>query len=55
MTDRELPHLRLAAVTLRRIAALVLTRAHRHGLRPITTPGLVTAVPDKHANSRSVI
>ncbi len=55
MIDRGLPHPRLAAATRRRIAALALTRAIQHGLRTITTPGLVATVPDEHANPRSTI
>jgi hypothetical protein len=55
MLDRQSPHSRLAAATRRRIAALALARIHRYGLRAITTPGLVAAVPDKHANHRSSI
>jgi len=55
MLDRQLPHSRLAAATRRRIAALALARTDQYGLRTITTPSLVAAVPDEHANYRSNI
>jgi hypothetical protein len=42
----------MAAATLRRIAALALARASRHGLRAIATPDLVAAVPDEHSDRR---
>jgi hypothetical protein len=50
MLGRRSPHSRLAAATLRRIAALVLARTSRTGCGTITTPGLVAAVPDEHAD-----
>ncbi|MGH3093851.1 MAG: hypothetical protein ACRDOG_16195 [Gaiellaceae bacterium] len=55
MLDRQPPHSRLAAAVRRRIAALALARIHRYGLQAITTPGLVAAVPDEHADHRPSI
>jgi hypothetical protein len=52
MLDRRPAHSRLAAVTLRRIAALALARTLPYGLRTTATPGLVSAVPDEHAGHR---
>ena len=52
MLDRQLPHSRLAAATRRRIAALALPRTEPYGLRTITMPGLVAAVPGEHTNHR---
>jgi hypothetical protein len=55
MLARQSSHSRLAAATRRRIAALVLTRTNRYGLRTITTPGLVAAVPDERGDHRPSI
>ena len=55
MVDREPTHSRLATATRRRLVALALTRAHQHGLRTITTTGLVAPVPDERAAPRSTI
>ena len=52
MLARQSPHSRLAAATRRRIAALALTRTGWYGLRTITTPGLVAAVPVERADHR---
>jgi anti-sigma-K factor RskA len=55
MLDRRLAYWRLAAATLRRIAALALARTLQYGLRTIATPGLVASVPGEHANHRPSI
>ena len=52
MPDRQFPHSRMAAATLRRIVALALTRTFGYGLRTIAAPGLVSAVPAEHRNYR---
>lgn len=55
MPDRQFPHPRMAAATLRRIAALALSPYCRYGLRTIATPSLVAAVPVEHADHRPSI
>jgi hypothetical protein len=55
MLDRQSPHSRLAAATLRRFVALVLTRTSQYGLRTIAAPGLVAAVPDERVDHRPSI
>jgi hypothetical protein len=45
----------MAAATRRRIAALALARTSGTGCGAITTPGLVAAVPDEHADHRPSI
>jgi hypothetical protein len=45
----------MTTATQRRIAALALARTNRYGLRTITTPGLVAAALDEHANYRQSI
>jgi len=55
MLDRRLAYPRLAAATRRRLAVLALARTLEYGPRTITTPGLVAAVPDEHANHRPSI
>ena len=45
----------MTTATRRRIAALALARTNRYGLRTITTPGLVAAALDEHANYRQSI
>jgi hypothetical protein len=55
MLDRQFTHSRMTAATLRRLAALALSRADQHGLRAIATPGLVAAAPVEHANYRPTI
>jgi hypothetical protein len=45
----------MAAATRRRIVALALARANQHGLRTITTTGLVAPIPDEHAVNRPSI
>jgi len=52
MLDRQFTHSRMTAATRRRLAALALARADRHGLRAIATPGLVAAAPDERKNHR---
>jgi hypothetical protein len=52
MVDRRPARPRLAAATLRRIAALFLARTSRYELRKIPTPGLVAAVPDERSGQR---
>jgi hypothetical protein len=48
-------HSRLTAETLRRIVTLALTCTFGYGLRPIATPGLVSAAPGEHLNPRTDI
>ena len=55
MLDRQPPHPRLATAALRRFAALALARTNQYGLRTITTPGLVAAVPYERAGHRPSI
>jgi hypothetical protein len=55
MLDRRATHSRLAAATLRRIAALALSPYCRDGLRTIAAPSLVAAVPVEHADHRPSI
>jgi len=45
----------MAAATLRRIAALALTRTFGYGLRTIAAPDLVAAVPAERRNYRPAI
>jgi hypothetical protein len=52
MPARQLAPSRMTTATRRRIAALTLARTNQYGLRAITTPGLVAAAPDEHANHR---
>jgi hypothetical protein len=55
MLHRQFAHSRMTTATRRRIAALALARTNRYGLRTITTPGLVAAALDEHANYRQSI
>jgi hypothetical protein len=45
----------MTAEARRRIAALDLARTSGYGPRPITTPGLISAAPDKYLNPRTDI
>jgi hypothetical protein len=55
MLHRQFAHSRMTTATRRRIAALALARTNRYGPRTITTPGLVAAALDAHANCRQSI
>ena len=45
----------MVAATRRRITTLTLVRTNRYGLQAIAAPGLVAAIPDKHANHQPSI
>jgi hypothetical protein len=55
MVDRGLTHPRLAVATRRRTPRSPLPVLNQHGLRTITTSGLVATVPDEHASPRPTI